>query len=60
MAVVCLGYLSGIIHKALYSFDAITALYALNMVMVAFDLFLYYRYEQATPRGAWTLPGPPA
>jgi len=44
MAIVCIGYTSGIIHKCLYSFDWITLLYALNMIMVAFDLALYFRY----------------
>lgn len=44
MAILCLGYLCGIIHKILYSTDWVIALYALNMVMVATDLALYYRY----------------
>ena len=46
MAIVCLGYLSGVIHKALYSFDWIIALYALNFVLVAFDLSLYFVYSR--------------
>lgn len=45
MGIVCFGYLSGIIHKVLHSFDWVTALYALNMCMVATDLVLYYRYR---------------
>ncbi|MBN1868075.1 hypothetical protein JW916_12380 [Candidatus Sumerlaeota bacterium] len=44
MAVVFVGYVSGVIHKVLCSFDWVTALYALNMVMVGVDLLLYYRY----------------
>jgi hypothetical protein len=44
MTIVCFGYVAGIIHKLLYSRDWITALYALNLVMVAIDLILYYRY----------------
>jgi hypothetical protein len=44
MAILCVGYASGIMHKVLFSFDWITALYALNLVMVATDLRLYYRY----------------
>ncbi|MBN2255843.1 MAG: hypothetical protein JW736_09050 [Deltaproteobacteria bacterium] len=44
MAVIGLGYLSGIIHKLLFSFDWVILLYALNMTMVAIDLGLYYRY----------------
>jgi hypothetical protein len=44
MGIVCFGYLCGLIHKTLHSFDWITALYALNMLMVAADLRLYYFY----------------
>ena len=44
MAVICVGYLSGILHKLLFSLDWVIVLYALNLVMVATDLFLYYRY----------------
>ncbi len=44
MTIVCLGYLSGTVHKALYSFDLVIALYILNFFLVATDLFLYYHY----------------
>jgi len=44
MAVICVGYLSGILHKLLFSLDWVIALYALNLLMVATDLYLYYRY----------------
>ena len=44
MAIVCLGYASGIVHKALYAFDWVTALYAMNMLLVALDLVLYFVY----------------
>jgi hypothetical protein len=47
MAIVCLGYVSGTLHKLLYSFDWVMALYVANMLMVAFDLFLYFRYLPA-------------
>ena len=46
MAIVCLGYLSGVIHKALYSLDWIIALYAVNFGLVALDLFLYFLYSR--------------
>lgn len=45
MAIVCLGYTSGIVHKLIYSMDAVIGLYALNLVLVACDLYLYYRYR---------------
>jgi hypothetical protein len=44
MAIVCLGYISGVVHKALYSFDWVIVLYAMNMVLVAADTVLYFRY----------------
>ena len=44
MAILCLGYMSGIAHKALYSLDWIMLLYAFNMLMIMTDLFLYFMY----------------
>jgi hypothetical protein len=53
MAIVCLGYICGVIHKAFYSYDWIVILYALNMLLVAVDLFLYFRYRRSCgPTGA--------
>lgn len=43
--VVLIGYLSGIIHKILYSKDPVVYLYILNMIMVLTDLALYYRNQ---------------
>jgi len=45
MAIICLGYLSGIVHKLLYAFDWVIALYTLNLLMVATDLSLYFYYS---------------
>ncbi len=50
MGVICLGYLSGILHKVLYAFDWVVLLYAINLLMVATDLFLYYRYLPGSGR----------
>ncbi|UCD50072.1 MAG: hypothetical protein JSW27_21390 [Phycisphaerales bacterium] len=55
LAIVCLGYVCGVIHKAVYSYDWIIILYTMNMLLVAADLFLYFRYRpscQATGRFA--------
>jgi hypothetical protein len=50
MAIVIAGYGFGIIHKALYSFDWVIYLYALNLVLVAIDMLLYFRYsKRASP-----------
>jgi len=46
LAIVCLGYVSGVIHKVLHNMDLVTVLYAANMLMVAFDLYLYILYSR--------------
>jgi len=46
MSIVFVGYVSGVIHKALYCRDWIIVLYILNMMMVAIDLALYIRYSR--------------
>jgi hypothetical protein len=44
MGIVCLGYLSGITHKLLNDPDWITILYIVNLCLVGFDIYLYYRF----------------
>jgi len=44
LGIVCLGYLSGIMHKVLVSYDWVIVLYLINLTMVAADLALYYYY----------------
>jgi hypothetical protein len=46
MGIICVGYLAGIVHKLLYSRDWIISLYALNLVLVAVDMVLYFRYSR--------------
>jgi len=43
--VVAGGYISGLVHKALYHPDLIMVLYAVNLVLVAVDLSLYITYS---------------
>lgn len=50
MGLVCLGYMSGLVHKLLYSRDLVMVLYAFNMTMVAVDLYLYFRYSRQDAR----------
>lgn len=45
MMAIILGYVFGIIHKVLNSFDYVTYLWAFNMLLVSCDLLLYYRYR---------------
>lgn len=40
------GYISGIIHKLLYSRDVVLYLYILNFAMVALDTVLYFRNKR--------------
>jgi hypothetical protein len=46
MGIICFGYVSGIIHKILYSFDWIILLYGLNMILILFDMMLYVHYNR--------------
>jgi hypothetical protein len=41
--VILAGYVSGVLHKALYSMDKVIYLYILNGLMVLTDIALYYR-----------------
>ena len=42
---VVIGYIAGIIHKYLYSWDWVVALYIIDASMVATDMFLCYYYD---------------
>ena len=42
---VILGYVFGMLHKILYNFDLVFYLYVLNLLLVASDLVLVYRYR---------------
>ena len=44
MSLIILGYIFGIIHKALYSNDVVIWLYVFNAALVSIDLFLYFLY----------------
>jgi hypothetical protein len=50
MALVCLGYISGLVHKSLHSPDLTMILYAANLAMVATDLTLYFVYTSRARR----------
>ena len=44
--VVMIGYLFGILHKLIFSFDFVVILYVINLLMVFTDLMLYYRNKK--------------
>ena len=44
MSLIILGYIFGIIHKALYSHDIVIWLYVFNALLVTTDLVLYFTY----------------
>ncbi len=43
---IVIGYISGILYKFLYNMDYVIYFYAVNTVMVAFQIFLIYYYRQ--------------
>jgi len=43
---IVVGYISGILYKFLYNMDYVIYFYAVNTVMVAFQIFLIYYYRQ--------------
>ncbi len=43
LVLLLLAYTSGILHKVLFRFDIVIALYIYNFVMVAADIALYIR-----------------
>lgn len=56
MVLLCFGYLCGITHKLLYSMDWVILLYTLNMVLVAIDLSLYFRYRGTSKLTKYKIP----
>ncbi|OPY57767.1 MAG: hypothetical protein A4E55_01491 [Pelotomaculum sp. PtaU1.Bin035] len=48
--IVFAGYVFGIIHKLVFSYDIVIYLYALNGVMVMADILLYYRNKMNTEK----------
>jgi len=48
LLLVLVGYIAGIIHKIIYSLDAVLAVYILNTLMVTADLLLYLRNRRLT------------
>ena len=55
MLLVIAGYVFGIIHKVLYSFNWVTWVYVILMLLVSFDVFLYWRnrrYEKRCERAS--------
>ena len=42
---ILLGYVFGIIHKILYSFDFVIWLYLLNTSFLLLDIILWFRYK---------------
>ena len=49
LIIICLGYISGIIHKLLYSSDWVIYLYILNLLLVSADCVLYFYYIKKMP-----------
>ena len=43
---VIVGYAFGMIHKIIYDYDLVLYLYVLNLLLVACDLVLVYKYRK--------------
>ncbi len=50
MSLIAIGYMSGIVHKVLYSRDWVVMLYMFNLSMVLIDLYLYIWYSHLKQR----------
>lgn len=50
MAIVFVGYGSGVVHKLLYSLDWLVVLYVLNALLVLADFCLYLHYAKRKVR----------
>ncbi len=46
LLVILAGYIAGILHKVLHSYDGVIWLYVFNFIMVAFDLYLVWLYSR--------------
>ena len=49
---IIVGYICGITHKILHSNDIVMWLYILNLLMISFDTFLYYRNRKLDQKRA--------
>lgn len=52
--IVLIGYLSGVAHKVLFNYDGVIFFYALNALLVAVDLSLYFRNRRLAARTGGT------
>ena len=46
MGIVIAGYACGILHKIFFAMDWVIVLYIVNMLLVAVDCSLYFRYRK--------------
>ncbi len=46
LVILIVGYIFGILHKIIYSFDVVVYLYGLNLIMVSTDFCLYIRNQR--------------
>ena len=46
MIIVFVGYISGVVHKIVYSPDFVIVLYISNLILVFIDILLYLKYSR--------------
>ncbi len=44
--IVLIGYIAGMMHKAVYNMDGVFYLYLFNFCLVSIDMIIYYRNER--------------
>lgn len=44
--VLAFGYVCGVLHKVYFSFDYVIILYALNLCLILFDIYLVNHYRK--------------
>ncbi len=46
LIIIWLGYISGVLHKIIFSMDIVIIFYILNLLMVSIDVGLYFRNKR--------------
>lgn len=50
LVLLLLGYVCGVLHKLIYSYDSVVFLYVFNGLLVFADLMLYLKYRNLVHR----------
>ncbi len=45
ISLILMGYIFGVVHKVIFSFDIILILYVFNVLLVFAELVMYFKYK---------------